>query len=240
MKKIMVVFAVLSLSACSSMKYTTGVEFNAPKFGADTVSAPDWYTTKGEDGNAIYGVASELSTDMQFAVDKAMMSAKRELASNFSSHIDSLMKDYSAQAGGNDSIVLQEINRTTKLTISRVNLIGVQRTNFRVDREGNGYRAYVKVRYSADDSNKILLDEIRRNQKLNHKFESSKAFKELEDSVKPKEEVTIKPKEQDPVKPKSAEVGVLDLIDVENEEYKKRRAEALDKPGAVHGRVTLR
>jgi hypothetical protein len=67
---------------------------------------------------------------------------------------------------------------------------------------------------------------------LNHKFESSKAFKELEDSVKPKEEVTIKPK--------SAEVGVLDLIDVENEEYKKRRAEALDKPGAVHGRVTLR
>jgi hypothetical protein len=169
---------------------------------------------------------------MQFAVDKAMMSAKRELASNFSSHIDSLMKDYSAQAGGNDSIVLQEINRTTKLTINRVNLIGVQRTNFRVDREGNGYRAYVKVRYSADDSNKILLDEIRRNQKLNHKFESSKAFKELEDSVKPKEEVTIKPK--------SAEVGVLDLIDVENEEYKKRRAEALDKPGAVHGRVTLR
>ena len=150
------------------------------------------------------------------------------------------MKDYSAQAGGNDSIVLQEINRTTKLTISRVNLIGVQRTNFRVDREGNGYRAYVKVRYSADDSNKILLDEIRRNQKLNHKFESSKAFKELEDSVKPKEEVTIKPKEQDPVKPKSAEISVLDLIDVENEDYKKRRAEALDKPGAVHGRVTLR
>ena len=31
-----------------------------------------------------------------------------------------------------------------------------------------------------------------------------------------------------------------ELIDVENEDYKKRRAEALDKPGAVHGRVTLR
>jgi hypothetical protein len=35
-------------------------------------------------------------------------------------------------------------------------------------------------------------------------------------------------------------VSELKLMDVDNEEYKKRRAEALQKPGAVVGNITLR
>jgi hypothetical protein len=35
------------------------------------------------------------------------------------------------------------------------------------------------------------------------------------------------------------EQGNLKLLDVENEEYKKKRAEALQKPGAVVGHVTV-
>ena len=37
----------------------------------------------------------------------------------------------------------------------------------------------------------------------------------------------------------SVPVDQLGLVEVENEEYKKRRAEALQKPGAVYGRVTV-
>ena len=181
----MLVPLVVAMTACSSMKYSQDLQVDAPKFGSsssDEVNYPEWYT-KNTDDKALYAVASEYSKDMQFAVDKAMMSAKRELASNFSSNMSSMMKDYAAEAGQLNNDVLREINRTTKVVVSEVNLIGVHRTNFQIDREGTGFRAWVKVRYAVDDTNKLLLEEIRRNRALSLKLESSKSFKELENNV---------------------------------------------------------
>jgi len=231
MKKVLLAVAVLSLTACSSLKYNQSMEYQAPKgSGSNVAGVPEWYFQTGK-SDALYGVATGSSTDMQFAVDKAMIGAKRELASNFSSHVSSLMKDFSAQAGDNDSAVLQDISRTTKLVINKVNLIGVQRTNFKVDKDGKSYNAYVQLRYSIDDSNKLLLDEIRRNQRLAHKLESSKAFQELE------REVDGRPA---PVENKPAVTGdTIQLLPVDNAEYKKRRDEALAKPGAVIGQITV-
>lgn len=178
----------MTLAGCSSIKYETGVEFKAPEFGGgkqqSEVKYPDWYVEKPKnDDTALYAVASEYSKDFQFSVDKAMLSAKRELASNFSSHVDAMLKDYVAEVGDVDSSTIQEINRTTKLIVNRVNLIGVQRTNFKVVHEKDGYRSYVKLRYVADQSNKLLVQEVKKNRKLSAKLDASKSFKELEESV---------------------------------------------------------
>jgi hypothetical protein len=235
MKKLLIVSAAVLMTACSNM--------SGPKvFGSDSkvVNTPDWYLASEKETNALYGVASEVSTDMQFAVDKAMLSAKRELASNFSSHIDSMMKDYTAQAGNSDAEVLQEINRTTKLVVNRVNLIGVNRTHFKVLKEDKQYRAYVKVRYAVDDSNRILLEEIKKNRRLNHKLESSKAFKELEREVNGEQSTPASPAAA-PVEggKKVSDANTIQLLPVDNEEYKKRRDEALKKEGAVIGQITV-
>jgi hypothetical protein len=189
MKKTLVILPlVLAMTACSSMKYETGLEFKAPEFGGgdqqDEVAYPNWYTdTPKKDDQALYAVASEYSKDFQFSVDKAMLSAKRELASNFSSHIDGMMKDFSAELGDVDSSTVNDINRTTKMVISRVNLVGVQRVNFKVVHEKAGYRSFVRLRYATDESNRLLLNEIKRNRKLSAKLEASKSFKELEETV---------------------------------------------------------
>ena len=189
MKKTLVILPlVLAMTACSSLKYEAGMEFKAPEFGGggqqDEVAYPDWYTdTPKKDDQALYAVASEYSKDFQFSVDKAMLSAKRELASNFSSHIDGMMKDFSAELGDIDSSTVNDINRTTKMVISRVNLVGVQRVNFKVVHEKAGYRSFVKLRYATDESNRLLLNEIKRNRKLSAKLEASKSFKELEETV---------------------------------------------------------
>ncbi len=188
MKKLVLIPMVLALTACSSIKYQTGVEFKAPEFGGgeqqSEVRYPIWFTDKPEkDDRALYAVASEYSKDFQFAVDKATLSAKRELASNFSSHVESMMKDYVSEVGEADQSTIQEINRTTKLVVARVNLIGVQRTNYKVVHEKDGYRAFIKLRYAADESNRLLVQEVRKNRKLNAKLESSKSFKELEQSI---------------------------------------------------------
>jgi gas vesicle protein len=202
MKKLMMVSAVtLALSGCSSIKWSSGFEYVAPGgSGTDTKAAqapaaktpqapqsgdevkyPAWYTEK-QSGDAIYAVASEYSKDFQLAVDKATMSAKRELASNFSSHISAMMKDFTTEMGA-DSAVVRELDRTTKLVVNKVNLIGVQRTNFKVQHEDGGYRAYVQLKYSQDESNKLLMAELKRNRQLEAQIRGSRAFKELEREI---------------------------------------------------------
>ncbi len=188
MKKYILIPLVLSMTACSSIKYQTGMEFKAPEFGGGSqqseVRYPDWYNEKpSKDDTALYAIASEYSQNFQFAVDKSMLSAKRELASQFSSHVDAMFKDYVTEIGEVDSSTIQEINRTTKMIVSKVNLIGVQRTHFKVVHEKDGYRAFVKLKYNADQSNRLLVSEIKKNKKLSAKIEASRAFKELEESI---------------------------------------------------------
>ena len=69
------------------------------------------------------------------------------------------------------------------MIVSKVNLIGVQRTHFKVVHEKDGYRAFVKLKYNADQSNRLLVSEIKKNKKLSAKIEASRSFKELEESI---------------------------------------------------------
>jgi hypothetical protein len=200
MKKVIVASALaVALSGCSSIKWSSGFEYVAPGGtstdtnpqvaaktpvavqSGDEVKYPAWYTEK-QSGDAIYAVASEYSKDFQLAVDKATMSAKRELASNFSSHISAMMKDFTTEMGA-DSAVVRELDRTSKLVVNKVNLIGVQRTNFKVQHENGGYRAYVQLKYSQDESNKLLMAEIKRNRQLEAQVRGTKAFRELEREI---------------------------------------------------------
>lgn len=175
---------VVSLAACSSVPKDEGVTKTNSRTFSNEVNYPDWYTKESDKNKeGIYAVGSEYSRDFQFSVDKAMLSAKRELASNFSSYISMMMKDFTSESGGSGDVVNADIDRTTKLIVTRINLVGVQRTNFKVVHEANGYRSFVRLRYSTDESNKLLMAEIRKNQQLQARFRASKAFQELEKEV---------------------------------------------------------
>jgi predicted site-specific integrase-resolvase len=95
-----------------------------------------------------------------------------------------MMKDFAIESGSTGDVVSTDLDRTTKLIIARINLVGVQRVNFKVVHEGKGYRTFVRLRYSADESNKILMAEIRKNQALYARFKASKSFQELENEVR--------------------------------------------------------
>jgi hypothetical protein len=211
MKKTFVMLPlVLALTACGSLKYGVELESkspfaSSPKQG-DEVKYPSWYTEKYKDG-ALYAVATEYSKDMQFAVDKATLSAKRNLASNFSAHVSAMMKDYATEVG-EDSSVMREIDRTTKLIVNKVNLVGVQKTNFKIQHEKEGYRAWIQLRYSVDDTNKLLMAEIKRNRQLETKLSASKSFRELEKETNPERvEITR-------VEPEVRNLGEVTGVDV--------------------------
>ena len=187
-KLIAVLIASLFATGCGSVKYTTGFEMTSgsektAEPGVE-VAYPEWYNAElaDDDGN-LYAVATEYSKDMQFALDKATLSAKRDLASNFSSHTSALLKDFATEVGSLDSEVIREIDRTTKVVVAQVNMIGVQREHMSLIHAKDGYRAYVKLRYVPDQANKILLQEVWKNEKLKAKVQASKRFQELEEEV---------------------------------------------------------
>jgi hypothetical protein len=92
-----------------------------------------------------------------------------------------MLKDYVAEVGEGNSDVIREIDRTTKLIVNKINLVGVQRTNFLIiHAKDGGYRAFVRLRYATDDTNKLLVSEIKKNKQLNAKLQASKSFKEME------------------------------------------------------------
>ena len=173
---------IVSLAACSSVPTNNGVTEKNDRLFTNEVNYPDWYTqAPKKDDKGIYAVGSEYSKDFQFSVDKAMLSAKRELASQFSSYTSAMMKDFAYESGMTGSDVARaDLERTTKLVVSKVNLIGVQRVNLKTVHEAGGYRTFVRLLYTEDAFNRILLAEIRRNQAVYAKFRASKSFQELE------------------------------------------------------------
>lgn len=185
MKLIAAFVPIVFLAACGSTPPKTSVD-SASLFGkgaktGDAIRVPDWYYETPKD-DALYSVASEYSADMQFAVDKSMLSAKREIAGKYSSYISAMMKDFTAEIGSADD-VNRDIERTTKLLIAQINLVGLKRTNFEIRHEGRGFRAFVQLRYSLDDSNRLLVEKVRANRRLEMALRKSAAFQELEDSV---------------------------------------------------------
>jgi hypothetical protein len=171
---------IISLSACSTIK--DGPSVSETKMFSNEVDYPKWYAeSPKKDDSAIFGVGTEYSNDFQFSVDKAMLSAKRELASNYSSYTSAMMKDFAVESGVlGKGVANADIERTTRLIVSKVNLVGVQRQNFMVVREGSGFRSFVRLRFSADESNKIMLAEVQRNAALYAQLRASKSFRELD------------------------------------------------------------
>jgi hypothetical protein len=171
---------IISLSACSTIK--DGPSVSETKMFSNEVDYPKWYAeTPKKDDSSIYGVGTEYSNDFQFSVDKAMLSAKRELASNYSSYTSSMMKDFAVESGVlGRGVANADIERTTRLIVAKVNLVGVQRQNFMVVKEGSGFRTFVRLRFSADESNKIMLAEVQRNAALYAQLRASKSFRELD------------------------------------------------------------
>jgi predicted ATPase len=111
----------------------------------------------------------------------------------------------------------------------QVDVTGVQVMEIKRVSEGTRYRSYVLIALPLGDTNVLRSEKDSRELQRSIETKSDKAFKELNGA-----EVT-------PVTPSSVTVtpGEFKLMNVDNEDYKRRRDEALQKPGAVVGQVSV-
>jgi hypothetical protein len=216
MKYIMtcVVASMVLLSGCSTFKADPNKTVEIPANKLDNI--PQWYLAKDpEDTKFIVVSATDVSKDMQFAIDKATLNAKIQLAARLKTDVDSVTRESTLETAGSGSAVEREIDRVSKVRVKQA--IGMfKRENIAVFKEGDVYRAYVQFKIATEDAKRLT-------QPVGNKNREDK-FKELDDEPKVS----------------AVQPNTFQLLPVENEEYKRKREEALQKPGAVVGQAVIR
>jgi hypothetical protein len=217
MKYIMIctMASMIALSGCSTFKADPNKTVEIPANKLDNI--PQWYLAKDpDDTKFIVVTATDVSKDMQFAIDKATISAKTQLAARLRTDIDSVTRESTTENGNGGAAVEREIDRVTKVRVKQA-MGFFKRENIAVFKEGDVYRAYVQFKIATEDARR-MTQPVGTNKNREDKF------KELEDESKVS----------------AVQPSTFQLLPVENEEYKRKREEALQKPGAVVGQAVLR
>ncbi len=146
---------------------------------------PDWFLNPPSDEGSVYAAGTATSTDLQLAVDKGILNAKRTLADRINGLMSSKMKEFVSETGsGDDTEVISEVERVTTNLITEVNVAGYKRVESKIISQGKQYRSYVLLQYPSGAANKILVDQVKKNRVLDSKLRASKAFQDLEDEIK--------------------------------------------------------
>lgn len=198
---------------CSTFSKDPNKTVEIPANKLDNI--PQWYLVKDpDDTKFIVVTATDISKDMQFAIDKATLNAKIQLAARLKSDIDSVTRETTTENGSGGASVEREIDRVSKVRVKQA-LGFFKRENIAVFKEGDSYRAYVQFKISTEDARRMT-------QPVGNAKSRDDKFKELEDEQPAARSISVAP------------------LDVDNEEYKQRREAALKKPGAVINQYTLR
>lgn len=149
MKKLYIMMLVAALGACSTDKMT--------KVPESAGLVPDWFASEPQKDNTdIVVTATDISKDMQFAIDKAMMNARVELANRISTRVESIVRETVVEDSGSKvKDVEREVDRVSKQVTNQV-LSMYTREKLVVVKEGGGFRAFVMLKLSEDQGRKLF------------------------------------------------------------------------------------
>ena len=238
MKKLLIVGVVGLLSACGSTQnyqtradlYPTGPNQKQQQSAID--QAPDWMSKLPKSANAVYESATATSGDFAMADMKAKAIAYAKICTAAGGKVRSQTKVFT-QDNGTTTTEMSEM--AIRSICPDIDITGVETIEMKHVADGNRIRTYVLVALPIGAANtmKTAKDSAR---------SSKEAFQELDEITgnKPVTETVVPQKGQEVsvVKPDGS-TSSLNLMPVENAEYKARRAEAIQKPGAVVGQVSI-
>lgn len=244
MKRVLysMVFAMVGLVGCASNPQTKVEQTGAPvkaqsKFEQDVaygkeLKVPSWYVQPPETTpQSIFSAGEATGPNLGMTMHKAMLDADAKLAFQMKSKIKSMSKSFKTDNGkyGAESSELL-IRKLTSVTV-----IGHQQVDSQITQEGRQFRVFVLMRYPMGEANRLLQESMAASMSEQTQTRSKSAMEELNQGLKEDEQPQSQVKEV--VVPDNKSIT---LMNVDNEEYKKKRDEALLKPNAVIGQVTVR
>ncbi len=167
---ILFVAGLIILTACSS-----GKKEKAPT----PVFEPDWFGLQGDpDFVYTYGQAEKVSQNA--SEQAAYANAMQEAAQYVEAHVQSMIKNYTEEAGVEDPQVLALTSSVTRV-VSNAKFSGTQisrRQSYVTDE--NRYKTFIRVSIPKDEIDRSLRNQIRNEEALYNQFKASQAFQELD------------------------------------------------------------
>jgi hypothetical protein len=260
MKRVLLLVAVASLVGCASnpqtaikqtyepVKAENKYERNQP--AAPVVKVPDWFIQPPQNTQqSIFTAGQATSTDLSMAVHKATLDADAKLAFQMRSHVEAMVKSFKADSASSGAESSEMLAR--KLT--RTTITGHHKVDSQITQEGRQFRVFVLMRYPLGEANKLLAESLEVKQRRAMAAGSRNAMREMQEGLDSADRreyeqdnnlapstSKVAPVVVDPPKPAVVGNGNLQLMDVDNAEYRARREAALQKPGAVIGQATVR
>jgi hypothetical protein len=225
-----------------------------------TIDVPPWYVkAPASTDEYMFVTGTGLSSELSMSRAKALLDAQHQLASKLNGVLDAATRQQRKDTSGTVNSDYTSI--TIRKNIIETAITGHHLEDSKIQAENRGYRTFVLVRYPVGDANKLLRQQEQRDSKKQDEDakidkelgnSQSKVFSVVAPEVKPVAATVVetrpvaatvvetRPVAATVVETRPVPISELKLLEVDNEEYKKRRAEALQKPGAVVGNMTLR
>ena len=244
MKKVLIATVVTGmLTACG----TSGTNYSAVYSGQNTVQtaqmnsaveqAPVWMSKLPKAPGYIFENGTATSSDFGFADIKSKTIAYAKICTAAGGKIRQQTKIFKSDSG---DVGVDQSELAIRSMCADIDITGVETVEMKHVSEGNRIRTYVLVTLPLGDKNVLKSTK-------DAQARAPEAFKELDEVTtgkKPAEVIPVTPvapqkSEEVTVKQPDGTTSTLNLMPVENAEYRARRAEALKKPGAVIGQVSV-
>jgi hypothetical protein len=241
MKKVLIATVVTGmLTACG----TSGTNYSAMYSGQNTVQtaqmtsaieqAPVWMSRLPKAPGYIFENGTATSSDFGFADIKAKTIAYAKICTAAGGKIRQQTKIFKSDSG---DVGVDQSELAIRSMCANIDITGVETVEMKHVSEGNRIRTYVLVTLPLGDKNVLKSTK-------DAQARAPEAFKELDDVTsdkKPVQVIPVAPQKSDAVTVTQPDgtSSTLNLMPVDNAEYKARRAEAIQKPGAVIGQVSI-
>jgi hypothetical protein len=163
MKKIIAIaIGTAMLAGCATDPGVSRIDPDDTIAGVDVVNVakvnsanmvPVWYLDPGaEEGSVIYASGTGLADDLEFAISKAMHSAKVKLGDRVAGQASAKFKQYTSDnRRGATSIAMQKTQSSTMTHYKDVSVNGYTVENTAVFKEGSLYRSYVQLSLNTEN-----------------------------------------------------------------------------------------
>ena len=172
---IAVVSVTLFITGCGS-----GSKDLAPAATNNTMNdIPSWYMMNPIEDGKIFDSATEVSQDLQMAMDKAELKAIKNMSGKMSSKMKAVTSRVQEELGYGDDSQMTDTFRNTMEQLVNKTLEGVRVVEKKPAREGNLWRAYVLISYDAADAADQLMREMEKAQVLKKRAEHKSELKDM-------------------------------------------------------------
>ena len=145
---------------------------------------PDWCIDMKLSNTSLTACGSGVSSNLNMAMSRAILDAKRQLADTINGEISSNMDDYLKSTGTSRNEQVRRASEiVTKNTIIQAKLIGYKQIKKQVANVGGKFQYFILLEYPIGEANQALLDKIKGNEILSTQKGADKAMADLEKEI---------------------------------------------------------